>query len=394
MLLRLVVMAAALGWAGWLVRRIRATMRTYELPTQEFWVRAFAGAVGLALAWTVLLPFLERWLCPPGGLAVAIDHPQNGAVVEVQTAGAGVGLVGVRGTVANLEDDPNLMVYVLARFLEPARPAWWMSEPAKVMTDTWAAMARLGSVVDPVTAGQPFELVAVVARQDRVQAQQPVTSIDDLEPEARSQPVQASIGGQGPRPTETPVPTTIPAATPSATPLTPLPTRTRTATALPTPVPTSTPTRVPSATVLILPATQWVRSGESVVAYVVVDAVTRLYAVDLRLAFDARKLQVEDADGDAANGVQIEHGDLLNPDEGFAVRNVTDNTSGQVQYVFALKAPALPRSGTGTLARITFRGVAEGASDITLASVLLANEQAQQIPATVEHGAITVLPAQ
>jgi hypothetical protein len=202
----------------------------------------------------------------------------------------------------------------------------------------------------------------------------------------------------GPRPTETQVPTATAATTPNATltftPLTPLPTSTPTATAVPTPRPTSTSTRVPSATVLILPATQWVRSGETVVAYIVVDAVTHLYAVDVRLAFDASKLQVEDADGDAANGVQIEHGDFFNPEEGFTVRNVADNANGQVQYVFALKAPALPRSGTGVLARITFRGKAEGVSDVRFTSVMLSDEQAMAIPATVEHGQITVLPAQ
>jgi hypothetical protein len=214
---------------------------------------------------------------------------------------------------------------------------------------------------------------------------QPVSNIDDLEPRARSEPVQASVGGAGPAPTETAVPTAT-----ETEPAVPTATDTGVPTRRPTVTPTGTDTPLPPPTVLILPAWQAVRQGETVEAYVVVDAVADLYALDVRLTFDASKLEVVDADGDAANGVQIEPGGFLDPTQGFTVRNEADNASGEVQYVFALTAPALPVSGTGVLARITFRGIAEGESEVTLASVMLSDPQAQSIPVMLEHGAIAV----
>jgi hypothetical protein len=402
MLLRLVVLAAALGWLGWVLQRMWRYLRAGERPRQAAVWRAAAGAVGLAVAWFVLLPLLERWLCPPTGLAVRINDPQNGAVVEVVTDEGGLGLLPVRGTASGLESDPDLAVLVLSRFLEPPRPGWWLSEPAQVTTGTWAAIVPLGSAVDPVSMGQPFELVAVIAPRANAPASQPISSIDDLEPRARSQPVHASVGGVGPAPTETSVPTATETEAPAATPTeTGVPAATVTDTGVPTARPTATPTvaRTPTSTVtprppttvLILPARQAVPRGETVVAYVVVDAVADLYAVDVRLRFDASKLEVVDADGNAANGVQIEPGGFLDPAQGFTVRNVADNASGEAQYVFALTAPALPVSGTGVLARITFLGIAEGESDVTLASVMLSDAHAQSIPAVVEHGVIAVV---
>jgi len=113
--------------------------------------------------------------------------------------------------------------------------------------------------------------------------------------------------------------------------------------------------------------------------------------VDIRLTFDAAKLEAQDSNP-GVSGVQIEQGSFLNPAQGFLAQNSADNTTGQVQYVFALMAPAPAVSGTGVLARITFKAKATGNALITLNSVTLSNDQAQPIPATLMNGSITVLP--
>ena len=183
-----------------------------------------------------------------------------------------------------------------------------------------------------------------------------------------------------------------------ATP-TPLPTQTppATSTALPTEteVPTSThiPTETPPAgtAALVSPPSQSVNVNETVSVDIEVDAVTNLYAVDIRLSFDATKLEVQDANA-ALAGVQVEPGSFLDPAQGFVAENSADNTTGAVRYVFTLKAPAPAASGTGVLARITFKAKAAGTAAVVLNQVDLVDDQVQPIAATLMDGSITVLP--
>lgn len=144
--------------------------------------------------------------------------------------------------------------------------------------------------------------------------------------------------------------------------------------------------------VLVNPPSQSVDVGQTVTVEIKADAVTSLYGVDIRLSFDAAKLEAQDADGNSANGVQMAPGNLMDPAQGFLAQNSVNNTTGQAQYVFALMSPASPASGTGVLASITFRATAAGNAVISLDSVTLSDEQAQPIPATLMNGSITVLP--
>jgi len=144
--------------------------------------------------------------------------------------------------------------------------------------------------------------------------------------------------------------------------------------------------------VLVDPPSQSVDVGQTVSVNIKVDTVTDLYGVDIRLTFDAAKLEAQDAI-DTMAGIQISQGDFLDPAQGFMAQNIADNTTGEVRYVFALMAPASAVSGTGVLARITFRAKAEGTAAISLTSVTLSNNQAEPIAATLMNGSITVLPA-
>ena len=147
-----------------------------------------------------------------------------------------------------------------------------------------------------------------------------------------------------------------------------------------------------STIILVNPPSQSVDVNQTVTVEIKVDSVTNLYGVDVRLTFDAAKLEALDADGNAANGVQIAPGSFLDPAQGFLAQNVVDNATGKVQYVFALMAPATARSGTGVLASITFRAKAEGNALITFDSVTLSNDSADPIAKTLINGSVTVLP--
>jgi len=144
--------------------------------------------------------------------------------------------------------------------------------------------------------------------------------------------------------------------------------------------------------VLVSPPSQSVYVGASVTVNIQVDGITNLYGVDIRLTFDAAKLAAQDADGNAANGVQIASGTFMDAAQGFLAQNSVDNTTGQVQYVFALMAPASPVTGSGVLASITFTTKVQGTAVVSLDSVTLSSEQAQPIPATLMDGSVTVMP--
>lgn len=147
-----------------------------------------------------------------------------------------------------------------------------------------------------------------------------------------------------------------------------------------------------STIVLVNPPSQSANLNSTVSVEIKVDTVTNLYGVDLRLTFDAAKLEAQDANP-SLTGVQIQQGNFLNPAQGFMAQNVADNTTGQVHYAFVLLSPAPAVSGTGVLARITFRAKAPGNALITLNSVTLSNDQAMPITATLMSGSITVLPS-
>jgi LysM repeat protein len=143
--------------------------------------------------------------------------------------------------------------------------------------------------------------------------------------------------------------------------------------------------------VLVNPPSQSVNVNATTTVEIKVDTVTNLYGVDVRLTFDAAKLEAQDANA-SLTGVQIEQGSFLNPAQGFMAQNVADNTTGQVQYAFVMLSPAPAVSGTGVLAKITFKAKATGNALITLDSVTLSNDQAMPITATLMSGSITVLP--
>ncbi len=138
-------------------------------------------------------------------------------------------------------------------------------------------------------------------------------------------------------------------------------------------------------------------SGGTVTVEVRVQDVENLYGVDLGLSFDPSLLSVEDADLEQA-GVQIADGDLFNAFDLFRVRNVAINETGGISYTAALMNPALPVSGNGVVARITFRALGGGSGGIVFTRALLGNQQAQQIPvsvsgATVSISGATITPA-
>lgn len=144
-----------------------------------------------------------------------------------------------------------------------------------------------------------------------------------------------------------------------------------------------------STQVLVVPPSSVMAVGAAVTVEVQVHDVLDLYGVDIQIAFDPTVLQVQDADGNSANGVQITPGSFLTGGPGFTALNKADNSSGQIRYMYTRWAPAVAVSGGGVLARITFLGQGPGSSGLPL-QMQLANDRAESLPAAVSDGVIVV----
>jgi len=150
----------------------------------------------------------------------------------------------------------------------------------------------------------------------------------------------------------------------------------------------TTPTHAQGGTVVRLqPSAAQVGVGSTVSVEVVVENVTNLFGVEVHLVFDPTLLEVVDADAGMA-GVQVSLGPFLSVD--YTPQNVVDQGTGHIDFGYSQMPPETSRSGTGTIATITFRGKAAGISPLTFSSVILADPGGNPISATTQNGQVTV----
>jgi len=140
--------------------------------------------------------------------------------------------------------------------------------------------------------------------------------------------------------------------------------------------------------ILVQPSASEVDVDDTVTVDVQIENVTDLYGVDFRLSFDPTLLEVQDADGNPANGVQIQGGSFPAPN--FVVKNEADNSAGTIWYAVSQMNPTEPISGTGVAASVTFQGLADGVSSVAFTYQKIVEKNGDQISATTQDGQITV----
>ena len=137
--------------------------------------------------------------------------------------------------------------------------------------------------------------------------------------------------------------------------------------------------------VSVVPTSTSVHVGDIVLVEIQVKNVNDLFGPELHISFDPNILEVVDANPDQA-GVQIGHGSFLSPD----IEAKNDVSGGMIHYAISQLYPNQPASGSGTLARITFKGKTEGVSSVILQEVILADSAASPIAHTTQDGSVTV----
>ncbi len=144
-------------------------------------------------------------------------------------------------------------------------------------------------------------------------------------------------------------------------------------------------------TVSLGPPALELAAGQTAALPVAVTEIRDLYGFEIHLRFDPTVVQVADADL-ASAGIQMAPGSFLSAD--FVALNRADNQTGTIDYAATQLNPQEPRSGSGTLLIIQFRGVAAGRSGFLQAtSVFLSTRDGDPIPVTVTSGEISVTAA-
>lgn len=108
------------------------------------------------------------------------------------------------------------------------------------------------------------------------------------------------------------------------------------------------------AVVRIQPATGTYGVGETFLVQVRIADVADLYGVDIRLAFDATRLQVVEAAVTPGT-------DLLSP-PWWPFLNQVDNEAGTIAYVVTMINPQVPVSGSGVAFSFHFRTLGSGSA--------------------------------
>ena len=147
------------------------------------------------------------------------------------------------------------------------------------------------------------------------------------------------------------------------------------------------PARAQTPNIRVMPGAPTIGVGQTVVVSITMDNIANLYAAEFHMQFDPAIVEVVDANT-AAAGIQITPGSFLSPD--IVAQNQANNAIGTIDFAVSQRAPSAPVSGSGTLATITFRGLATGTSAVAFTSVALSNNVGAPIAAVGQNGTITV----
>lgn len=144
-------------------------------------------------------------------------------------------------------------------------------------------------------------------------------------------------------------------------------------------------------TVTVSPAQTSLACGETASVDIRIADVSKLFGVDIKVAYDPNVVEVVDADANAS-GVNVQPGDMpdVSGGQGLIQINSVDTGAGIIAYTAIRLNPAPAQSGGGVIANISFKGKASGTSSISLESVTLADETALPLASNTSDGAISV----
>ena len=105
-----------------------------------------------------------------------------------------------------------------------------------------------------------------------------------------------------------------------------------------------------------------------------------LYGYEFKLYFNKTLLQA----------TSLTKGSFFPDSNILEFKNEINNTEGYVWYAISLLNPETPKSGSGSLAKVTFNAINEGNDTLTLQDVLLGDINANPIPFTTSNASVSI----
>jgi LysM repeat protein len=138
---------------------------------------------------------------------------------------------------------------------------------------------------------------------------------------------------------------------------------------------------------VLMPASQNIDVGQVTTVTLRVENIESLYGYQAAIIFNPAILEVIDADA-GRPGIQVGLGNFLQPD--FVQQNSADNSVGAIICVVSQLSPTTAVNGSGDLFTISFRGKAQGLSNVQFTDLKLARSDGMEISVTRQNAQVTV----
>jgi hypothetical protein len=122
---------------------------------------------------------------------------------------------------------------------------------------------------------------------------------------------------------------------------------------------------------------------------IVVENVTGLYAVELRVAFPNGLAQVVDANP-SLPGVQIRDGNIFAGYDTYPIQNTANNSTGRIEYILSVTGSETGMTGSGIIASIPLQGLHLGNAAMSFVEVILAERDGTRISAVMNGGQVSL----
>jgi hypothetical protein len=140
--------------------------------------------------------------------------------------------------------------------------------------------------------------------------------------------------------------------------------------------------------VRVLPAGGTYAVGSTRLVEVSVQNVVDLYGAEIHLSFEPERLRIIDPNPGTASIELTLSDDLLSPP--WFDLSQASNLSGTVQYAVTQTGESQPVSGSGALFTFTVEMLSESMADLTITTLLLSTQDAEQIPAEGHSASYTI----
>ncbi len=127
--------------------------------------------------------------------------------------------------------------------------------------------------------------------------------------------------------------------------------------------------------------------NQEVTVQILIEDIANLFGGSVQIDFDPSVIQVVDSDS-SKDDIQIKPGNY--PIPSFVALNLVDNVNGFIDYAASQLGGDEPSNGSGVILEVTFKGIANGSSEINFVDIKLSTNEAKYIPYTAQNGRITV----